>query len=339
MAAVDNPGVSIIIKAYNEAEHIDRCIDSALRALSNLHGEVILADSGSTDGTVAIARRHPIRIVQLADIQQRRCGIGPQLGYQFARFEFVYILDGDMQLDPEFLPAALRYLAANAGSRKLAGVAGLVEERSEENVQFRRRKARNEEGIPGPKLWLGMGGLYDRRAIESVGYFSNRNLFAHEEQDLGVRLAARGWQLERMDRRSVIHYGHTDSSLALLLKRLRSGYIFGSGQALRACRDWPAVRSYLHELRHLLVTLALLLGLLVLLVSPLSNFAWLWLVAIAAMLVQRIYRYRNLRDGALCVVIWHVSALAFVYGLLLPQQDPALPIDALVLQEQRKVTS
>ncbi len=102
--------ISIVIKALNEAARIKDAIESALRALEGIGGEVVLADSGSTDGTVEIASAYPVAIVQLEDWSEKRCGIGPQLGYQFCRGEFIYILDGDMLLDAAFLPAALNHL-------------------------------------------------------------------------------------------------------------------------------------------------------------------------------------------------------------------------------------
>ena len=47
-----NCRVSIIIKALNEEKLIAETIESALRAVSRVGGEVILADSCSTDRTV-----------------------------------------------------------------------------------------------------------------------------------------------------------------------------------------------------------------------------------------------------------------------------------------------
>ena len=47
------PAVSIIIKALNEERYIATAIESALIALAGLDGEVILADSGSSDRTIA----------------------------------------------------------------------------------------------------------------------------------------------------------------------------------------------------------------------------------------------------------------------------------------------
>ena len=50
------PGpVSIVIKAYNEEARIGLCLASALTALERVGGEVVLADSGSSDATVTLA--------------------------------------------------------------------------------------------------------------------------------------------------------------------------------------------------------------------------------------------------------------------------------------------
>lgn len=54
--------VSIIIKALNEESRIGSAIESALAALAGSQGEVIVADSGSSDRTVEIARRYPVLV-------------------------------------------------------------------------------------------------------------------------------------------------------------------------------------------------------------------------------------------------------------------------------------
>ena len=95
--------VSVVIKALNEESGIVATIESALRAVSRVGGEVVLADSCSTDSTVELAMKYPVRIVQLVNANERCCGIGPQLGYQHSSGEFIYLIDGDMQLLDGFL--------------------------------------------------------------------------------------------------------------------------------------------------------------------------------------------------------------------------------------------
>ena len=72
--------VSVVIKALNEEAGIVATIESALRAASKVGGEVVLADSCSTDRTVELAMKYPVRIVQLANASERCCGVGPQIG-------------------------------------------------------------------------------------------------------------------------------------------------------------------------------------------------------------------------------------------------------------------
>ena len=102
--------VSIIIKSYNEEHNIVRAIESALRALSTIQGEVILADSASTDKTVELAKAYPIKIVSLNNPSERCCGIGPELGFRVSSGDFIFLMDADMELDEEFLPKALEVL-------------------------------------------------------------------------------------------------------------------------------------------------------------------------------------------------------------------------------------
>src|SRR4249920_3766601 len=92
------PTVSIIIKALNEERHIASAIESALAALHGIDGEVILADGGSSDRTIEIARRYPITIVQLTDAADLSRGSGAQLGFQYSSGRYLLLMDGDMQL-------------------------------------------------------------------------------------------------------------------------------------------------------------------------------------------------------------------------------------------------
>jgi rhamnosyltransferase len=58
------PRCSIVIRAYNEAEHIGRLLEG-IQQQTIKDVEVILVDSGSADETVAIARRYDARVVHI----------------------------------------------------------------------------------------------------------------------------------------------------------------------------------------------------------------------------------------------------------------------------------
>ena len=322
--------VSIVIKALNEENHIAAALSSALAALEAVGGEVILADSGSADRTVEIALDYPVRVLQLKDFTERRCGIGPQLGYQRALGEFVYILDGDMELDPSFLPAAL---AAMAADPRLGGVGGLVEEASDASYQFRSRKRRGSESIAGRCEWLDMGGLYRATALREVGYFSNRNLHAYEEMDLGLRLSARGWALRRIATRSVLHHGRTEGNWALLARRWRSRYLDGAGELLRAAVGRRYFFRAAATQRHLFMGLLIWLGLIVGVIS-LGTTLWPLLITVGALVgltLMRTVRTGSIADACFGQVVWQVTALAMVRGFCTTPRDPMEPIAYVVI--------
>jgi glycosyltransferase involved in cell wall biosynthesis len=325
--------VTVVIKTLNEEVHLRGAIESALAALAPVGGEVIVADSGSTDRTVEIARRYPVTVVQLADPAERRCGIGPQLGFQFARGQFVYILDGDMELDPGFVEQAV---AAMNADPTLAGVAGSVEEESEASYQFRGRKRRARESSPRNDCeWLDMGGLYRAEALRAVGYFSNRNLHAYEEMDLGLRLCAAGWRLRRLPLRGVLHHGRSEDTWALLQRRWRTRYLDGAGEVLRAALGRPWFYRVVQTQAHVAVGLALWLALLASLVAlAWTPYVLAAVLAVAAGLVAvRAVRIGSLRDALLGQVVWQVTALATIRGFLARPRDPCQPIDAVLLAE------
>ena len=69
---VDTTGpveVSVVIPCLNEANSLALCVDKAAKAFraSGLSGEVIVADNGSTDGSIKIAEQHGARVVRVPE--------------------------------------------------------------------------------------------------------------------------------------------------------------------------------------------------------------------------------------------------------------------------------
>jgi glycosyltransferase involved in cell wall biosynthesis len=78
---------SIIIRAYNEEDHIGRLLTGIME--QNLKDvEIIVVDSGSTDATVAIAARFPTKIISI-DPGEFTFGRSLNLGCQAARSEIL----------------------------------------------------------------------------------------------------------------------------------------------------------------------------------------------------------------------------------------------------------
>lgn len=327
--------VSVVIKVLNEEQRIAQTLECALRAVKAVGGEVLLADSCSTDRTLEIASAYPIRIAQLAHPDERSCGIGAQLGYQHARGEFIYILDGDMHLQEDFLPQALSFLR---GHPHIAGVGGRVVEQNLDSLEFKSRSERQKEEAPGMADRLDSGGLYRRSAIASAGYFADRNLHSYEEFDLATRLRCLGWDLWRMPVHAASHFGHDTPPYALLMRRWRSSYICGLGELLRAAWGQPRLKMVLREVRELRIyaaTLGLLSLMTLLLVWPSAPWPRLgWAAALlAAPVVLMSWRKRSLERGVYAVVSWGFNTLGLLRGLLRRQRPAMQAVQSHLLQE------
>ncbi|MDB5931289.1 MAG: hypothetical protein JWR60_2996 [Polaromonas sp.] len=330
--------VSIIIKALNEEKRIVAAVQTALAAVQAVGGEVVLADSCSSDATVALASSYPIRIVQLAHPSQRCCGVGPQLGYQHSTGEFVYILDGDMEMLPGFLPEALAFLRAHPG---VAGVGGRVVEMNTSSLEYLARVERGSGHMQaGPVDRLDMGGLYRRAAVEQAGYFSDSGLHSYEEFDLAVRLRARGWALHRLAIDSVRHHGHDAPPYALLMRRWRSRYICGLGEVVRAAWGQPHLRLVLTGVRELRLYAAVLgwwLILLALLLAPLPWWPWgerlaAFLAVALAPLAVMAWRKRSAGKALFSVVSWCFNAAGLVRGLLAPRRPACTVVSSIQIR-------
>jgi glycosyltransferase involved in cell wall biosynthesis len=329
--------ITIIIKALNEASNISCAIESSLRAIGPYDGEVILADSGSTDRTVEIAMQFPITIVQLSHFYERSCGVSAQLGYQHSRGEYVYILDGDMRLSATFLERAMELFDREP---RVAGVGGFIREMRIANLEFENRARRLQRGRlthPIDVDYLNGGGLYRRAAVEEVGYLSDKNLHSNEEYDLGVRLREKKWRIIRLGSHAADHYGYTMNSSRLLLHRAKTSYILGPGEVVRAAIEGGYLKNVLLEVRALRAygfTAALwVLALLIPIFAP-SGF-WVvasWFALCALPVGAMILRHRSIKLGLYSVAVWQVQGLGLFRGLVRARQSPIDPIKSRVVQ-------
>jgi cellulose synthase/poly-beta-1,6-N-acetylglucosamine synthase-like glycosyltransferase len=64
----DRVDVTVVIPCLNETLSIGFCIDKAFAAFraAGLSGEVVVADNGSTDGSIQTAEQHGARVVRVA---------------------------------------------------------------------------------------------------------------------------------------------------------------------------------------------------------------------------------------------------------------------------------
>lgn len=109
MASV-KPYLSIVVPLFNEEENVRLLVERIERVCDRLAfaTEVVLVDDGSTDATVEIGRELAAEYSNLKIVVFRRnFGQTPAMvaGLQAARGEILLTMDGDLQNDPEDIPA------------------------------------------------------------------------------------------------------------------------------------------------------------------------------------------------------------------------------------------
>src|SRR5574343_1968173 len=92
--------LSLVIITLNAAAQLEACLQSAAFA-----DDILIIDSGSSDGTQALAARYGARV-----IDQAWLGFGPQKQFAVdaARHDWVLCLDADERVTPE-LQAAIEH--------------------------------------------------------------------------------------------------------------------------------------------------------------------------------------------------------------------------------------
>ncbi|MGY8942395.1 MAG: glycosyltransferase family 2 protein, partial [Flavobacteriales bacterium] len=92
--ALPNPKISVIIPVRNEALRIRQCIEGIRKQTVSVH-EVIVIDSGSTDGTREILSEYPDVTVIEIDGSTFNHGLTRNLGVEASSGDFCLLTVGD----------------------------------------------------------------------------------------------------------------------------------------------------------------------------------------------------------------------------------------------------
>ena len=117
--------LSVVMPCLNEHETVGICVRKAVVVLKsqNISGEVIVADNGSTDGSVGIAQAEGAVVV---NVTERGYGNALKGGIQAARGKFVLMADSDDSYDFNHIPRFVKELRAGAdlvmGNRFSGGI-------------------------------------------------------------------------------------------------------------------------------------------------------------------------------------------------------------------------
>ena len=124
MAVTQDIEVSIVMPCLNEAETLEACIAKARKALEEhaIDGEILVADNGSTDGSVDLAQRMGARVIH---VRARGYGNALMAGIAAARGKYIIMGDADDSYDflevPRFVESLRQGYDLVQGCRLPAG--------------------------------------------------------------------------------------------------------------------------------------------------------------------------------------------------------------------------
>ena len=84
------PTISIIIRCYNEQKHIGRLLTGIVQQTA-ADTEIIVVDSGSTDTTLKIAKKFPVRVISIPEVKYTP-GYSLNIGFKEADREIIVAL-------------------------------------------------------------------------------------------------------------------------------------------------------------------------------------------------------------------------------------------------------
>ncbi|MDD7887613.1 glycosyltransferase [Flavivirga sp. 57AJ16] len=102
--------LSIVIPVYNVEDYISRCIDSLLNQNLNTDDyEIIIVDDGSTDSSIAIAKKYQSKYRNIIIFNQENQGVGAarNKGIDLAKGDYIYFIDPDDYLANNVLKTIL----------------------------------------------------------------------------------------------------------------------------------------------------------------------------------------------------------------------------------------
>ena len=117
--------LSVVMPCLNERETVAICVRKAIVALKDagISGEVIVADNGSTDGSVELAQAEGARVI---NIEQKGYGNALKGGILAARGEYVLMADSDDSYDFSHAPRFVQQLRTGSdlvmGNRFQGGI-------------------------------------------------------------------------------------------------------------------------------------------------------------------------------------------------------------------------
>ena len=183
---------SFIVIARNESLVVGKCLDS-IASMPLEDCEVICVDSASTDNTLDVMRSYQDRIPNLKIVRcsgHVNAAIARNAGIKYATKKYIYFVDGDIELVPEFLQDSLQRLEADEIDAATGTLDDIIYSEGYEQIvkpQYHRKY------FPEVRNISGSGGSFivRRQLLQTVGLWDIR-MTRSQDYDYTIRVARQG---------------------------------------------------------------------------------------------------------------------------------------------------
>jgi GT2 family glycosyltransferase len=219
---VDGGDVGVVVIGRNEGDRLRLCLLS-LKYIPNR----VYVDSGSTDGSQALAQGLGFDVVELAvppkftAARARNTGLRHLLD-KCPGIAFVQMVDGDCEVSPSWIAVARAELEKDP---RLAVAFGRRRERYP-NATIYNMMCDDEWDVPvGEATSCGGDAMFRVAAFSEVSGY-NEALIAGEEPDLCLRLRQRHWTIRRIPAEMTLHDVALDRFGQWWKRAIRGGHAF-----------------------------------------------------------------------------------------------------------------
>jgi len=310
---LETTSLGLVIIGRNEGERLARCLAS----VSGIPNRVYV-DSGSTDGSVNLARQNRAAVVELSMPPQftaaraRNAGIARLLAAN-PDLEFVQTVDGDCEVHAGWISSAISALTAEPD---LALVYGLRRERYPERSIYNALCEVEWNSPIGESPACGGDVLFRVAALRQVDFY-NPAMIAGEDTELSMRLRKKGWRLRRIDSEMTLHDADITRFGQWWRRIRRSGHGYGEMAFLHPDArepNWPRTVRSIIAWGGVMPGMLLLVLLLALIINP------LWWIGVVLLLVPWPLRMMQLarreRRRGLSAKLARASGILMMVGKL-----------------------
>jgi len=288
-----SPRIGVVAIGRNEGERLKRCLTSVVGQYP-----VVYVDSGSTDGSVEFAEGIGVVVQRLSTEKGFTAARARNAGWrrllaQHPGLEFVQFVDGDCEVDPDWIPRAEAEMDRQA---KLCAVFGRRRERFPDATPYN-ALCDDEWNVPvGEVEACGGDVLFRVAALRQVDGYSD-DLIAGEEPDLCLRLGQQGWKVRRIDAEMTLHDAAITRFRQCWLRYRRSGHAFAEHVARHGDKAFASWRGQVRSILIWGIAIPAVIVALILL-ALLGGGLPLWLLAGLAALLYPVQMLRIARGKA-----------------------------------------